>query len=79
MSTLLMDLMRRHLATGTFDAPPHIKSFQYKCLSPVYADQPFNVCGREMSSSTEKEKTFELWIADRDGNMAVKGTCDVQM
>ncbi|KAI8579940.1 hypothetical protein K450DRAFT_239818 [Umbelopsis ramanniana AG] len=64
---------------GTFDTPPHIKSFQYKCLSPVYADQPFNVCGREMSSSTEKEKSFELWIADRDGNMAVKGTCDVQL
>ncbi|KAG2185315.1 hypothetical protein INT44_002105 [Umbelopsis vinacea] len=79
MSTLLMDLMRQHLATGKFNTPPHIKSFQYRCLSPVYADQPFNVCGREMSSSTEKEKSFELWIADRDGNMAVKGTCDVQL
>jgi 3-methylfumaryl-CoA hydratase len=79
MSTLLMDLMRRHLASGKFDTPPHIKAFQYRCLRPVYADQPFNVCGREVSSRTENEKAFELWIADHDGNMAVKGTCDVQL
>ncbi|GAB5589725.1 hypothetical protein Unana1_04625 [Umbelopsis nana] len=78
MSTLLLDLMRRHLAASKLAVPPHIQSFQYRCLSPIYADQPFNVCGREVSSTNE-EKSFELWIADRDGNMAVKGTAKVQL
>jgi 3-methylfumaryl-CoA hydratase len=78
MSTLLLDLMRRHLAALKFTTPPHIQSFQYRCLSPVYADQPFNVCGREVSSNDDG-KSFELWIADGDGNMAVKGTAKVQL
>ncbi|KAJ2964072.1 hypothetical protein NQZ79_g1016 [Umbelopsis isabellina] len=72
------DLLRQHLSSVKFDRLPHIQSFQYRCLSPVYVDHPFNVCGREVSSG-DTQKSFELWIADRDNNMAVKGTAKVQL
>lgn len=78
LSTLLLDLLRQHLSSIKCDQLPHIQSFQYRCLSPVYVDHPFNVCGREVSSG-DTQKSFELWIADRDNNMAVKGTAKVQL
>ncbi|KAI8141034.1 hypothetical protein BJV82DRAFT_186471 [Fennellomyces sp. T-0311] len=70
-STLLITLLRTQIYRDT-QQPLNLRSFQYKCLYPLYVEQPFTLCGRSSSN-----KTFDLWIVNHLGNLAVKGTAEL--
>ncbi|RCH99281.1 hypothetical protein CU098_000621, partial [Rhizopus stolonifer] len=63
--TLLMHLL------GTQTNRP-LSTFEYKCLMPLYVHQPLTLAGRQ-----SKDKTYELWITNSAGHLAVKGTATV--
>ncbi|ORZ02578.1 hypothetical protein BCR43DRAFT_429678 [Syncephalastrum racemosum] len=69
--TLLMSLVRKYLTSQGQDSMA-VSSFQYKCLMPLYVNQPFNCCGREIK--TAQGRAFEVWIVNPEGHLAVKGT-----
>ncbi|KAG2219888.1 hypothetical protein INT45_001633 [Circinella minor] len=70
-STLLITLLRNHLYTQESKQDLILTSFQYRCLIPLYVNQPFTLCGRKLNTNG---KSFELWINDYQGNLAVKGS-----
>ena len=69
--TLLITLLRTHLYTQESKQNLNLKSFQYRCLAPLYVNQPLTVCGRKLDTDG---KSFELWVNDYQGNLAVKGS-----
>ncbi|KAI7851788.1 hypothetical protein BDC45DRAFT_203453 [Circinella umbellata] len=70
-STLLVTLLRNHLYAQESKQDLILKSFQYRCLAPLYVNQPLTLCGRKLNTNG---KIFELWINDYQGNLAVKGS-----
>ncbi|KAI9273027.1 hypothetical protein BDA99DRAFT_432922 [Phascolomyces articulosus] len=72
-STLLITLLRTHLYTQ-FQSDLVLKSFQYRCLAPLYVNQPLTLFGRVTPGDN---KSFELWVNDHQNNLAVKGTAVV--
>ncbi|KAI9313590.1 hypothetical protein BX666DRAFT_1815236, partial [Dichotomocladium elegans] len=72
-STLLISLLRSHVkAKYDLDLDEHIQSFDYRCLMPLYVDQPFTLCGRESTAQGTK-KSFDLWIVNHHNHLALKG------
>ncbi|KAI9025184.1 hypothetical protein CLU79DRAFT_78749 [Phycomyces nitens] len=69
-STLLMGLLRSHIQA----LDSKVKLFRYKCLLPLYVHQPLTLCGRE---SALDPKSYELWIVNHDGHLAVKGSVEL--
>ncbi|KAG0173793.1 hypothetical protein DFQ28_008128 [Apophysomyces sp. BC1034] len=78
-STLLMNLLRSHLSDQDTLDEAAIVSFRYRCLTPLYVNQKITLCGREAVSEQPDKKSYELWIIDHQGNLAVKGTVDVAL
>jgi 3-methylfumaryl-CoA hydratase len=62
--TLLVDLIGRQ--TNDF-----ISSFEYKCLAPLYVNQPMTLAGRKTRNG------YEVWITDHNNHLAVKGSAIV--
>ncbi|KAI8059631.1 hypothetical protein BC940DRAFT_264594 [Gongronella butleri] len=72
-STWMITLLRSHLADKESMAlDDKIRSFQYRCLAPVYMNQPFTVCGRRTSP-----QDFELWVVNHNDHLAVKGSVHI--
>ncbi|KAI8364418.1 hypothetical protein BD560DRAFT_333282, partial [Blakeslea trispora] len=44
------------------------KQFSYKCLAPLYVNQPLTIAGKQSKDS------YELWITNNMGHLAVKGS-----
>ncbi|CAO0796616.1 unnamed protein product [Mucor circinelloides] len=63
--TLLIDLLRKQIPQAFID------SFEYKCLTPLYVNQPMTLMGKKSANG------YELWIKDHLGNLAVKGSANV--
>ncbi|KAI8384495.1 uncharacterized protein BYT42DRAFT_562703 [Radiomyces spectabilis] len=75
--TMMMGLLRNHLADqGSLDEA-RFRSFQYRCLMPLYVGQPLKLCGRRLPATTAGIEEYELWIANHQGNLAVKGTVEL--
>ncbi|KAF7724341.1 hypothetical protein EC973_001129 [Apophysomyces ossiformis] len=78
-STLLLNLLRSHLADEDALDESAIVSFRYRCLSPLYVNQQITLCGREAAPHQPDRKSYEVWIIDHQGNLAVKGTVDIAL
>ncbi|CAO3657153.1 unnamed protein product [Mucor hiemalis] len=63
--TLLLDLLR------TQEKSP-IRSFEYKCLAPLYVNRPLTLSGRK--STNER---YDLWITNDNGHLVVKGSAHI--
>ncbi|KAI8338121.1 hypothetical protein BC941DRAFT_374783 [Chlamydoabsidia padenii] len=69
-STWMMTLLRTHLANNhNLPLDLAIDSFDYRCLAPLYVNQPFAVCGRQSQNNQ-----FDLWITNHTDHLAVKGS-----
>lgn len=66
--TLLLDLLRNQMTNK-------IKSFEYKCLTPLYVNKPLTLSGRK---SNDPDR-YELWITNHLGHLAVKGSATIAM
>lgn len=76
--TLLVSLLRSHLLRqGAMLDTSDIKLFQYKCLLPLYVNQPLTLCGKEISEGNDTKKCFDVWINNSEGHLAVKGRLDI--
>jgi len=64
MATLLVDLVRRERPDAT------LQSFAFKALRPIFADQPFTLCGKPGSDG----KTIDLWAKDHEGYLTMRAT-----
>lgn len=69
---LMVNQLNEHLKEKKFDKV--IKSFKYRCRSPLVVNEPLKVQGK---ASSEHQDQYELWVADHQGNQAVKGTAIV--
>lgn len=49
-----------------------IKSIEYRCLNPLPVNEPITVSGRWKTDS-ESGPTYDLWITNNSGEIAVKG------
>ncbi|GAA5806414.1 hypothetical protein HPULCUR_011948 [Helicostylum pulchrum] len=65
--TLLLDF----LITKT--GQKKMKSFEYKCLTPLYVNMPLTLFGKK---SNDPDR-YEVWITDHLGHLAVKGSATV--
>lgn len=68
----MCSLLQSQLAAGKVEVPK-IEFLEYRNLSPLYAEEPVKLCGREV----EKGK-YEVWVETPEGGIAVKGTARVQ-
>ncbi|KAI8093261.1 uncharacterized protein BX664DRAFT_261276 [Halteromyces radiatus] len=69
-STWMISLLRTYLASEYHvDLDSVIQSFDYRCLTPLYVNQPLTICGKQISN-----RHFELWILGPTQQLAVKGT-----
>jgi 3-methylfumaryl-CoA hydratase len=62
--TWMMELLRKQTAD-------FITDFEYKCLMPLYVNQPLTVAGRPTANDPQR---YELWITNHQGYLAVKGS-----
>jgi hydroxyacyl-ACP dehydratase HTD2-like protein with hotdog domain len=66
---LLMTMLRARIAEQGPDTT--IKSFQYRNIAPIYANEAMKLCGRESSTN---QNEVELWVENSEGVQAVRGT-----
>jgi 3-methylfumaryl-CoA hydratase len=50
-----------------------ITSFRYRCLSPLVVNDPITVLGKK-----EDGNSYQLWVLDHQGKLAVKGIAIVE-
>jgi hydroxyacyl-ACP dehydratase HTD2-like protein with hotdog domain len=67
---LMLSVLRSQLKPGE-----KVKTFDYKNLAPVYADEQLKVCIRKDRAKGDK---YEVWIEGREGGYAVKGSAIVE-
>jgi len=68
LATLLLEHL--HIETAA-DQPRPPRSFEFRAVSPVFADQPFETCLRS------ENRTHSLWVRDSDGRLAMTATARV--
>lgn len=66
---LLLDFLRSERR----DTNQKIKSFEYKCLTPLYVNMPLTLSGRKSNT----QDRYELWITNHLGRLAVKGSATI--
>ena len=50
-----------------------INGIEYRNLAPLYADEELTICGRPKNSA-RMTGAWEVWIENKDGGLAVRGT-----
>lgn len=71
-----MSLLRSHLShIGDALDESKVASFQYRCLKPLYVNEPIKLCGRQSEQGVTK--TYDLWAENYDGHLAVKGRVEI--
>ena len=76
---LMLEVLNRYLAkqygtraTGSFQSPQReIVTVDYRNIAPLPAEEPMKVCLRDRTDGK-----FDIWVEDRDGCLAVKGTAE---
>ncbi len=66
LATLLADLVRRERPEST------IRRFRFSAVKPVFADAPFEVCGR-----AEGGARMTLWVRDGSGDLSVEAAAEL--
>ncbi|KAI1212439.1 uncharacterized protein F4807DRAFT_457934 [Annulohypoxylon truncatum] len=52
-----------------------IVKIDYRNLAPLYANEPLRVCVRRVEEPHDgTQRDWEVWVEDRDGGLAVRGT-----
>ncbi|KAI9253523.1 hypothetical protein BDA99DRAFT_520029 [Phascolomyces articulosus] len=69
---LMINELNKHLKTK--DDTHYIKSLSYRCRSPLVVNEPIQVQGKAKS---DVPGHYDVWVADQNGNMAVKGSAIV--
>jgi 3-methylfumaryl-CoA hydratase len=67
LATLMAGLVRKHAPDRQMTA------FEYRAVRPVFDTAPFTVGGRPAADGA----SADLWIADSNGTLAVKGRADL--
>jgi hydroxyacyl-ACP dehydratase HTD2-like protein with hotdog domain len=67
---LMLSVLRSQLATGE-----KVKSFDYRNLAPLYANEDLKVCVRK---DRTRENKYEVWVEGREGGYAVKGSAIIE-
>jgi hydroxyacyl-ACP dehydratase HTD2-like protein with hotdog domain len=65
----MLSVLSRQLKEGE-----KIRSFSYRNLAPLYAQEEMRVCLKRDREKTEK---FEVWIEGRSGGYTVKGSATI--
>lgn len=68
----MMNTLNRYLKEN--DPTSVIQSFKYRCRSPLVVNEAIRVQGK---ADPDTPGQYSLWVADAQGNMAVKGTATV--
>jgi hydroxyacyl-ACP dehydratase HTD2-like protein with hotdog domain len=63
---LMLSVLRSQLKGGAI-----VKSFYYKNLAPLYANEEMKICVRK---DRGKASQYDVWILGREGGYAVKGS-----
>jgi 3-methylfumaryl-CoA hydratase len=61
VATLLLDLVRRHMAEA------NVTRFEFRAIRPLFDTSPFKVCAKPEGDG----KSISLWAADGDGGLAM--------
>lgn len=61
----MLSVLRSQLKHGE-----KVKTFNYRNLAPLYANEQLRVCVRKDTAKLDK---YEVWIEGREGGYAVKG------
>ncbi|KAF9958388.1 hypothetical protein BGZ72_000454, partial [Mortierella alpina] len=68
--------LRQHLKPGMV-----MKNFRYRALSPLYVDQPIEICAKKMSvvptMDADVLESYEVWVENPEGGLAMSGTVEV--
>ncbi|CAO3590380.1 unnamed protein product [Absidia cylindrospora] len=76
-STWMISLLRTYLSSEHhLSVDSLIDSFDYRCLAPLYVDQPLTVCGRRSGGDGSQ---FDLWITNHTQHLAVKGSVTLKL
>lgn len=67
---LMLSVLRSQLKAGE-----KVKTFDYKNLVPLYANESLKVCVRKDGTREDK---YEVWIEGREGGYAVKGNAVIE-
>lgn len=67
---LMLSVLRSQLKAGE-----KVKTFDYKNLVPLYANESLKVCVRKYGTREDK---YEVWIEGREGGYAVKGNAVIE-
>lgn len=51
-----------------------VKRIEYRNLAPLYVDEEMKICFRR----SKKEDQASVWIENKDGGIAVKGTVELE-
>ncbi|KAF9273874.1 hypothetical protein BGZ68_001137, partial [Mortierella alpina] len=75
-ATYMLENLRRHLKPGMV-----MKNFRYRALSPLYVDQPIEICAKKMSvvptMDADVLESYEVWVENPEGGLAMSGTVEV--
>lgn len=66
----MLSVLRSQLPLGDM-----VRSFTYRNLAPLYAEEQMTVCVRRMQPASDG--SWDVWITGRDGGYAVKGSAVV--
>ncbi|KAI1299512.1 hypothetical protein EDD11_006475 [Mortierella claussenii] len=75
-ATYMLENLRKHLKPGRV-----IKNFRYRALSPLYVNQPFKICAKNMpvvpTMDAEVIESYEVWVETPNGGLAMSGTVEI--
>ncbi|KAF9107305.1 hypothetical protein BGX27_008790 [Mortierella sp. AM989] len=75
-STFMLEVIRQKLKPGQV-----IKNFHYRALSPLYVDQTFKTCAKNMAVAPTMDadvvESYEVWIENPKGGLAMSGTVEI--
>ncbi|KAI1457249.1 HotDog domain-containing protein [Annulohypoxylon moriforme] len=78
---LTLTLMLTALKSQFNNSLHEIRKIDYRNLAPLYANEPLRVCVRRVEQAEllpKGGKVWEVWVEDKDGGLAVRGTVTTQ-
>ena len=51
-----------------------MKTFRYRNLMPLYAEEKLKICARRSCGDNEK---YDVWIENKEGSLAVRGSAEL--
>ncbi|KAI5803137.1 hypothetical protein EDC01DRAFT_645966 [Geopyxis carbonaria] len=71
---LLLEMVRKEVLKATQGgARKRVKRFDYRCLAPMYVDEPYTIAGRRTA-----EDRVEVWAETPAGGYSVRGVVELE-